>query len=261
MARLVNSKYEIHTTAIGKALRVVVLSDLHSRVYSKIDEIVDLVREQAPDLILMPGDIFERLDGSRHEWKEAGYELIKRVREVAPVFFSIGNHENGGAHSSNRLKWKRLGSIPKYYDEGELARIAESGAVVLDDEFTIWKGIAIGGLTSGIINEGHKPHLDWLDSFCAHDGAKMLLCHHPEYYKKHLANRSIDLIVSGHAHGGQWRFFGRGVYAPGQGIFPRYTSGVHDGRLVISRGLKPARYVPRLFNPPEIVTIDLKFKK
>lgn len=256
--QLSNSKYEIRSNKIVKPLRIVILSDLHSRTYSKIDGIVELTRAQNPDLVLIPGDIFERLDGSRGEWKTAGYELIRRVGEFAPVFYSLGNHENGGAHSANGLKWKRLGYIPKYYDESELARISQSGATILDDGFVIWNGIAIGGLTSGIINEGHKPHLDWLDAFCEHDGTKILLCHHPEYYEKYLKEKGIDLIVSGHAHGGQWRFFGKGIYAPGQGLFPKYTSGVYDNRLVVSRGLKPARYVPRLFNPPEIVTIDIK---
>ena len=61
--------------------------------------------------------------------------------------------------------------------------------------------------------------------------------------------------MSGHAHGGQWRIFGRGVYAPGQGIFPKYTSGVIDGRCVISRGLSNHTHVPRIFNPPELVMV------
>ena len=85
----------------------------------------------------------------------------------------------------------------------------------------------------------------------------MLLCHHPEYYKKYLYNKDIDLIVSGHAHGGQWRIFGRGVFAPGQGLFPKYTSGVHDGRLVISKGIKPSGRIPRIFNTPEVVIVEI----
>jgi predicted MPP superfamily phosphohydrolase len=67
----------------------------------------------------------------------------------------------------------------------------------------------------------------------------------------------MDLIVCGHAHGGQWRLFGRGVYAPGQGLFPKYTSGVLDGVCVISRGLGNHTRVPRIFNPPELVLISL----
>ena len=86
---------------------------------------------------------------------------------------------------------------------------------------------------------------------------KVLICHHPEYYPKYLKDMPIDIIVSGHAHGGQWRFFGRGVFAPGQGLFPKYTSGVYDGRLVVSRGLKKTIIPPRIFNPREVVIIDV----
>jgi len=260
VSQLINTVYKINNDRIDRDLRIIILSDLHSRTYTKIDGIVELSKAQKPDLILMPGDIFEHLNGIRHEWKKKGYDLIRRVSEIAPVFFSIGNHENGGVHSSNALKWKRLGALPTRYDEKEFSMIQESGATVLDDCFETWNGIVIGGLTSGIINEGHKPNLNWLDSFCKKDGFKILLCHHPEYYVKYLKDKNIDLIVSGHAHGGQWRFFGRGVYAPGQGISPKYTAGVHDERLVISRGLKSARYIPRLFNPTEIVTVDISTK-
>ena len=66
----------------------------------------------------------------------------------------------------------------------------------------------------------------------------------------------MDLIVCGHAHGGQWRLFGRGIYAPGQGLFPRYTSGLHGGVCVISRGLSGCTRIPRIFNPPEIPLIE-----
>ena len=62
-----------------------------------------------------------------------------------------------------------------------------------------------------------------------------------------------SLVLSGHAHGGQVRLFGRGLYAPGQGLLPRYTEGVHFRRLAVSRGLSNTQLVPRLFNPPEIV--------
>ena len=75
----------------------------------------------------------------------------------------------------------------------------------------------------------------------------------------YLKERGIDLLLSGHAHGGQFQFFGQGVFAPGQGIFPKYTTGVHDGRFVISRGLcNTAKPIPRLFNPTELVIIDIE---
>ena len=67
----------------------------------------------------------------------------------------------------------------------------------------------------------------------------------------------VTLVLSGHAHGGHWRFFGRGVYAPGQGLLPKYTSGVLDNRCVISRGVGDHTRIPRLFNPREVVIITL----
>ena len=127
--------------------------------------------------------------------------------------------------------------------------------------------ILVGGLTSGITldlrendwNSGttsRPPQLEWLEDFAARDGYHILLCHHPEYYPRYLKPYdSIDLVLSGHAHGGQWRFFDRGIFAPGQGFFPKLTSGVHQ-RLVISRGLSNTTRFPRLNNPCEIVYID-----
>ena len=145
----------------------------------------------------------------------------------------------------------------KSYDAESMKRLADTGVCFLDDGFTLSHGLAIAGLCSGLINEGGVPKLDFLSDFCACDAPKILLCHHPEYYKKYLKDMDIDLIVSGHAHGGQWRFFGRGVFAPGQGLFPKYTSGIHDNKLVISRGLKKSGTIPRIFNSPEIVKINI----
>ena len=99
------------------------------------------------------------------------------------------------------------------------------------------------------------PELTWLDGFCAEPGYHILLCHHPEYYPRWLRERPIELILSGHAHGGQVRILGQGLYAPGQGVLPKLTSGVTEGRLVISRGLANCQRVPRLFNPPELVYV------
>ena len=89
-------------------------------------------------------------------------------------------------------------------------------------------------------------------------GYKVLLSHHPEYYPEYIKDLDIDLILSGHAHGGQLRFFGRGLFAPGQGLLPKYTSGIHDGRMIVSRGLaNNAPPIPRLFNSKELIFIDL----
>ncbi len=255
---LVKSSFTVHTGSFGKKIRLALLSDLHSCEGREIEEIVKLVAQSDPDYILMPGDIFERLDGKSEADKQSGIELMCRSRDIAPVFYSIGNHENGGIRSWDKIKWAKNKYLPKYYAPSDVEKIEASGAVLLDDGYVVRDGIAFGGLASGLINLSRGPHLEWLDEFCTLEMPKILLCHHPEYYPEYLKDRDIDLIVSGHAHGGQWRIFGRGVFAPGQGLFPKYTSGVYDEKLVVSRGLKPSGLIPRIFNPPEVVIIDVE---
>lgn len=250
------TEYALSDGRFGRQIKFAVLSDLHCNKNTEIGETVRITEQSHPDYILMPGDIFERLDGKDTEEKEAGLELMRRLSAIAPVFYSIGNHENGGIGSWNKIKWRSGKSIPKQLDGAELERISECGAILLDDGYTVRDGIAFGGLSSGLINLQRAPDVSWLDEFCSLPYPRVLLCHHPEYYEKYLKDRSIELTVSGHAHGGQWRLFGRGVFAPGQGLFPKYTSGIYDGRLAVSRGLMPSCLpVPRLFNPPEVLII------
>ena len=196
------------------------------------------------------------MDGSRGLENKAGFELLAECVKIAPTFYSPGNQEVGASHSSNP-KWKRADKKGKDYATEEMARLSKTGVTFLDNTYVIRDGIAFGGLGTGLIYDGAVPKLGALKEFLKCRSPKILLCHHPEYYEKYLGESDIDLIVSGHAHGGQWRFFGRGVYAPGQGLFPKYTSGVHDGRLVISRGLKKAHIIPRIFNPTEVVKITV----
>ncbi len=236
----------------SQKLKFALVSDLHGQAP---DEVLSMLREEKPNYILMPGDIFERLDGKDDATHNNALCLLRGAAEIAPTFYCTGNHEDGGTRSWS-VRW-RLEVMDRYYDEGDLQKIRESGVTMLADGFVLQDDIAFGGLCSGLINEGRKPNLSWLDDFCKIDAPRVLLCHHPEYYAKYLKDYPIDLIVSGHAHGGQWRIFGRGVFAPGQGIFPKYTAGVHDGRLVVSTGLKKSGTIPRIFNEPEVVFIEL----
>lgn len=112
--------------------------------------------------------------------------------------------------------------------------------------------------------EMEKTDYAWLDTFAQVPRYRILLSHHPEYWcleEPMLSNRDIDLVLSGHAHGGQFRLFGQGFFAPGQGWFPKYTSGIHHGkrgRMIISKGMANTVMVaPRLFNPTEVVYIEV----
>ena len=84
-----------------------------------------------------------------------------------------------------------------------------------------------------------------------------MLCHHPEYYERLLKDKDIDLILSGHNHGGQFRIFGKGLLSSSTGLFPKYDRGLFDGRLVVSAGCANTTAIPRFFNPREAVIIRL----
>ena len=243
--------YRIENSNFGRRMRIAVISDLHA---GRADKIIELLKKTAPDYILLAGDILEALDGSKDRINEDAFCIFKACADIAPTFYCTGNHEDAGVHSGSR-KWKTGEGMERIYTKGNIERIRSSGVYLLINDFVLKDGIAFGGLASGLICKDGIPDISFLNSFSSVKAPKILICHHPEYYERYIKALDVNLIVSGHAHGGPWRAFGRGLYAPGQGIFPKYTSGVHDGRLVISKGLKRG-LIPRFFNPKEIVIID-----
>lgn len=245
--------------------RVAVASDLHN---SPTDEVLRSLRAQRPQLIAIPGDLLLSIQPDNDtlvtQVEENVLPFLRECAKLAPTFYSLGNHE-----------WMVC------QEDVELLRA--QGAVLLDSAYATinlnGRRIVIGGLTSVAVTSCRvfrhslgpdaprypvknryfhfrNPRRFWLQRFEAQPGYHILLSHHPEYYPRFLARRPIELILSGHAHGGQWRFFGRGVYCPGQGLFPPLTSGVVDNRLVISRGLANNSLIPRINNPPELVYLE-----
>ena len=227
---------------VSRPIRAAFVADTHDKPY---DKLVKEIRANKVDLIFMTGDIVYAHD----DHIVRAFDMLAEFVSIAPTYMSFGNHE-GGAVPLVRSKCKEI------------------GVKLLEEEFVEFEGILIGGLTSGYIadNEGleenhwkktPEPDIDWLKKFGSLKGYKVLLNHHPEYYPEYIKNLNIDLVLSGHAHGGQWRIFGRGLFAPGQGLFPKYTSGIYDGRLIVSRGLaNNAPPIPRLFNSKELIFID-----
>ena len=124
----------------------------------------------------------------------------------------------------------------------------------------MYNGLRICGLSSGINGKENHPNKDALQEFAQAAEYRILLCHHPEYFMPYIKETNVELTVCGHAHGGHWRFLGRGVYAPGQGLFPKYTSGVLENRCVISRGLANHTRIPRICNPTELIIIEIEDK-
>lgn len=249
---LVVSAYEYSDAKITpelEGLRILQISDLHSKNFR--GRLIEKIEEQKPDIIVITGDLIDSYDRDI----DTASKLITAILPIAPVYFVPGNHE----YNNSRLY-------------AELAAfLAESGVTVLEDSSSkIWeKGLNIIGIAD----------LAFRDAALYDDGAAMvamqqaaetnveahmfnlLLAHRPEYFDLYFQS-NVDLVFCGHAHGGQVRIpFVGGLVAPGQGLFPEYTSGIHkknDTSMVISRGLGNSILPLRIFNRPEIVVVTLR---
>lgn len=231
---------------LGKryGITLAVLADIHAR---RVEETLSLVEQNKPDIILIPGDL---VDGAAIEkckehsnFIEETITNLNRIAQIAPTYYSLGNHE-------------------KQLTEAEIKELYGSKAVVVDNRYVkVLADVYIGGLSSGRNyhnkKASQKPDISFIPEFEKASGFKILLSHHPEYYVPLLKDRDIDLIISGHAHGGQIRIGNQGLYSPGQGLFPKYTSGIHDGKLIVSRGIAGTEMFPRINNKPEIVYIKI----
>lgn len=248
------TRYALTTHHKQASFCAAVVADLHDHPYTAVLKVLEVER---PDMILIPGDLTEGLACAPSDVKRPGLSFLREAVHIAPVFYALGNHEIGASHANLRHASARSSDCAAVHPAWrELIR--ESGAVLLDEDWVTWRGLTVGGLGSGLLRPKRIPDCSWIEAFTKQSGYKILLCHHPEYFDRYLRDFDIDLLVSGHAHGGQWRIFGRGVYAPDQHLFPKYTSGVHEGRLVISRGVvNTVKPIPRFFNPCEVVMVSV----
>lgn len=259
---------------IPGAPRLALLADLHGRDPAPV---LTSVRSHAPAFICIVGDILygSHPDGDRSplDTQEHVLPFLSGCAAIAPSFLSLGNHE-----------WA--------LDQADIEKIEKTGVVVLDNSWVEQDGVVIGGLTSGYVTDyrrfratqdasvryprkdtisgiggavtaaQHRPDTAWLEEFssASPSSTHILLSHHPEYFP--LIPPSVDLVLSGHAHGGQWAYYSFrkkrmcGVWSPGQGFLPRWTKGIYEGKLVVSAGLANTASVPRLFNPTEVVYIE-----
>ncbi|HPE95528.1 MAG TPA: metallophosphoesterase, partial [Bacillota bacterium] len=240
---MIISEYTV-LASINQDITIALIADLHDRPFEPIKQAFSHCK---PDIIAIPGDL---INGSTTD-SVNGLAFLQYAASIAPTFYSLGNHE-----------WR--------FDADDILAICKTGAIPLDNAAVQFKDINIGGLSTGfrgVIAQGNlkktpMPDTRWLDEFSRIKGYKLLLSHHPEYYDEYIKPLPIALTLAGHAHGGQIRLFGRGLFAPGQGVFPKYTSGVYDNRLVVSRGLSnTAKLIPRLWNSPELVYITLQGRR
>ncbi|MGB4588188.1 MAG: metallophosphoesterase [Clostridiaceae bacterium] len=247
------SQYAVDNSQIPAdfdGVKILQISDLHSKSFGKKQKrLIEIVRSLEPDYIFLTGDLIDY----RSNRIEPCIELISGIKEVAPIYFVTGNHEEA---SSVFLTFKQM--------------LQENGVIILDDESVVLKKGEGEILLSGISDRevlanskagrsiNFKRILSTLGSDREH--YKILLAHRPELIR-YYSEANFDLVFSGHAHGGQVRLpFVGGLVAPGQGLFPEYTENVHvvgETSMVISRGLGNSLIPQRLFNHPEIVVVTL----
>lgn len=219
--------YEHHTGKLTKPLMLAVVSDLHNEDYQDIFPLI-----KGADALLVPGDISDRY---HKQWKN-GIAFLRDAASLLPVFYSLGNHE------------------VKQEDYAKLkAALYQTGAEILINRHVKFGEVWIGGwYDPAKIKEPER-----LGALEREEGVKILLCHKPEEYWKRMRARDFDLVIAGHAHGGQIRLGNQGVYAPGQGLFPRLTRGKYDEKLIVSAGAGNPAGAPRWGNPCEILLIQL----
>ena len=219
--------YEHHTGKLTNPLTLAVISDLHNEEYEDLFPLI-----KGADALLVPGDISDRY---RQQW-DRGIAFLTDAAKLLPTFFSLGNHET---------KQQQYGKLK--------TALYHTGAEILINRHVRFGEVFIGGwYDPDVVREPER-----LSALEREEGAKILLCHKPEHYWKRMRTRDLDLVVAGHAHGGQIRLFGQGLYSPGQGILPKLTRGMVDDRMIISAGAgNPAR-MPRWGNPCEVLLIRM----
>lgn len=240
---------KIPTDKVDGEIRILHLSDLHASPFGKDQaELISRIDSLSPDVILMTGDIFEN-----RKTNEEAETLLADIGLRYPCYYVSGNHEVA------TLKLKKIKK-----------QIASYGVKVLEGETVVFEvngqNISISGIDDPLAFPDSRGRL-WEDQLrdcnddISEDVFSVLLTHRPELADLY-ADTDFDLILSGHAHGGQVIIPGivNGIYAPHQGFFPEYAGGtftLKDSQtMVVSRGL--SKYIrPRIFNRPELVLIEL----
>ena len=251
------TNYEVDC-GIGKDINVVHLSDLHGKEFGKNNEkLKRLILKEKPHLVVATGDMID----SSLKNMEGVIDFLSDLSKCVKVVYISGNNEQ---------RCKKA----EYIFES----LKSKGVIVLKNEIIT---LSLNGVKANILGMFEKPKGDLHSSIKKINGSyayedsrklfkrlenleglKIILSHYPELFEVEYSKYDFHIMFSGHAHGGQFRIpiVKRGLIAPGQGIFPRYTEGMHGNKnkLIISRGLGNSTKITRLFNRPEIVKVKIK---
>lgn len=249
--------YTIASEALPKSFdgyRIAHVSDLHNAQMGKNNEkLLSTLREAEPDIIAITGDLID----SRRTDTTIALRFAEEAVKIAPCFYVTGNHE------------ARLDDYDAFKNE-----LTERGVVVLENECLVLERaaetITLLGVddpsfeTDYLHGDANAVMQDQLSALTSDDAAfRILLSHRPELFDSY-ADHNVDLVLSGHAHGGQFRIpFVGGVIAPNQGLFPKYDGGRYAGDgtvMIVSRGIGNSLFPFRINNRPEVILVELKAK-
>lgn len=250
------SNFTVTSNKISEPFRIVLISDLHDHQFGKNNEkLAEKIREQSPDLIIIDGDMIN----ADSENADTAVEVVRALKEIAPVYYSYGNHEYA------------------YMEAGHTdlqAELEDAGAVVLNyqsiDLEVKGNSIRLGGLyeygfETGMQSEKENQRaLSYLEEYVDTDRYLIMCTHRPDsFYPWNTADDwGIDLVLSGHLHGGQVIIPGiGGLYSQLEGFLPQYDYGQYklgDSDMIITRGLgSNPKILPRFNNLPEIAVVDV----
>lgn len=274
---IVCTEYRVVTDAFptGKELNIVQLADLHFISSQKqAERLLTLVRDAEPDLIALTGDLIDtpkytemlsesRANGTQGAVGQETLDFCKELSAIAPTYMVYGNHEmsllDDPEKNAFMLALKAAG-VQIINNEVRVLEYGEERINLLgvQDPSTLYKDAVYAH--KELDNRG-KTQVILNDLFQGTDTEvfTLVLSHRPEYFEMY-AEYDMDLLLAGHAHGGQFRlpFVKEGLVAPGQGLFPDYTAGEYksgDFTMIVSRGIGNSIVPVRIFNTPEVVKI------
>ena len=255
-----NTALELNTYTISSSklpqsfdgYRIAHVSDLHNAEMGKDNEtLLTMLRDADPDMIAITGDLID----SRNTDIEVALQFVREAVKIAPCYYVTGNHE------------------ARVNEYGELkAGMEDAGVTVLEDVRT---EISMEGATITLIGVNDPSYqTDYLfgdsetvmntkleDLHAENDGFTIVLSHRPELFDTYV-DQNVDLVLSGHAHGGQFRLpFIGGLVAPNQGLFPEYGAGIYtegNTNMLVSRGVGNSILPFRINNRPEVILIELQ---
>lgn len=232
--------------------RIAHISDLHNTQFGEENAtLLQMLSELQPDIIVITGDLID----AQHTDVEVAICFAQKTIQIAPVYYVTGNHEaSSSQYDTLKTELKDMGVTVL---EDEIAYLEQDGEVIVllgidDPNFNI-KGNLFDEVPA-MVSTKLKSMLEYDTVY------SVLLSHRPEVFETYVAC-GVDLVLSGHAHGGQFRLpLIGGLIAPNQGLFPKYDAGLYtDGitNMVVSRGLGNSIISFRFNNRPEVVLVKL----